>query len=172
MPATTVAARLLALSLLFEAAAFSQGNFAQITGLITDASGAAVPQAKIEVVQPTGPDTLVLIHLNDTPVTCRVHPEAGARPGQPATLMFDLSKLVYFDPQTEKFTEFKSLIPTKNDKGSAQTYGAAGDITTYPGKVPLIAVGFGEAALAVNNAAPFIDSRQGVFPGHSSGGAE
>ncbi|HEY7759046.1 MAG TPA: sn-glycerol-3-phosphate ABC transporter ATP-binding protein UgpC [Burkholderiales bacterium] len=58
--------------------------------------------AKIEVVQPTGPDTLVLIHLNDTPVTCRVHPEAGARPGQPATLMFDLSKLVYFDPQTEK----------------------------------------------------------------------
>ena len=34
---------------------------------------------------------------------------------------------VRFDPQTEKFTEFKSLIPTKNDKGSAQTYGAAGD---------------------------------------------
>jgi multiple sugar transport system ATP-binding protein len=58
--------------------------------------------AKIEVVQPTGPDTLVLIHLNDTPVTCRVHPEAGARPGQPATLLFDLSKLVFFDPQTEK----------------------------------------------------------------------
>jgi streptogramin lyase len=34
---------------------------------------------------------------------------------------------VRFDPSTEKFTEFKSLIPTKNDKGSAQTYGAAGD---------------------------------------------
>ena len=30
---------------------------------------------------------------------------------------------------------------------------AAGDITEYPGKVRLIAVGFGEAALAVNNAA-------------------
>lgn len=49
---------------------------------------------------------------------------------------------------------------------------AAGDITTYPGKVPLIAVGFGEAALAVNNAVPFIDPSQGVFPGHSSGGSE
>jgi streptogramin lyase len=34
---------------------------------------------------------------------------------------------VRFDPGTEKFTEFKSLIPTKNNKGSAQTYGAAGD---------------------------------------------
>jgi multiple sugar transport system ATP-binding protein len=59
-------------------------------------------QAKIEVVQPTGPDTLVLIHLNGVPVTCRVHPEAPARPGQLLNLMFDLSKLVFFDPQTEK----------------------------------------------------------------------
>jgi thioredoxin reductase (NADPH) len=48
---------------------------------------------------------------------------------------------------------------------------AAGDITTYEGKVPLIAVGFGEAATAVNNAAPFIDPEFGVFPGHSSGGS-
>jgi multiple sugar transport system ATP-binding protein len=59
-------------------------------------------QAKVEVVQPTGPDTLVLIHLNGVPVTCRVHPEAPARPGQALTLMFDLSKLVFFDPKTEK----------------------------------------------------------------------
>lgn len=47
---------------------------------------------------------------------------------------------------------------------------AAGDITTYPGKVPLIAVGFGEAATAVNNAAPLIHPDMGIFPGHSSGG--
>ncbi len=47
---------------------------------------------------------------------------------------------------------------------------AAGDLATYPGKVPLIAVGFGEAATAVNNAAPLIDPQLGVFPGHSSGG--
>jgi thioredoxin reductase (NADPH) len=49
---------------------------------------------------------------------------------------------------------------------------SAGDITTYYGKVPLISVGFGEAGLAVNNAAPYIDEHQGVFPGHSSGGGE
>lgn len=46
---------------------------------------------------------------------------------------------------------------------------AVGDIATYMGKVPLISVGFGEAALAVNNAAPYIDENFGVFPGHSSG---
>ncbi len=47
---------------------------------------------------------------------------------------------------------------------------AAGDITDYPGKVRLIAVGFGEAATAVNNAAVVIDPAAHVFPGHSSEG--
>jgi thioredoxin reductase (NADPH) len=45
---------------------------------------------------------------------------------------------------------------------------AAGDITDYPGKVRLIAVGFGEAATAVNNAAVVLDPSAHVFPGHSS----
>ena len=47
---------------------------------------------------------------------------------------------------------------------------AAGDITDYPGKVRLIAVGFGEAATAINNLAPVIDPHAHVFPGHSSEG--
>ena len=45
---------------------------------------------------------------------------------------------------------------------------AAGDIAEYPGKVRLIAVGFGEAATAVNNAATIIDPAAHLFPGHSS----
>lgn len=45
---------------------------------------------------------------------------------------------------------------------------AAGDICDYPGKVRLIAVGFGEAATAVNNAAVVIDPDAHLFPGHSS----
>ena len=47
---------------------------------------------------------------------------------------------------------------------------AAGDITEYPGKVRLIAVGFGEAATAVNNAAVAINPGAHLFPGHSSEG--
>lgn len=45
---------------------------------------------------------------------------------------------------------------------------AAGDITDYPGKVRLIAVGFGEAATAVNNAVAALDPKAPLFPGHSS----
>jgi thioredoxin reductase (NADPH) len=45
---------------------------------------------------------------------------------------------------------------------------AAGDIVDYPGKVRLIATGFGEAATAVNNAAVAINPAAHLFPGHSS----
>jgi thioredoxin reductase (NADPH) len=45
---------------------------------------------------------------------------------------------------------------------------AAGDVAHYPGKVKLIACGFGEAAVAVNNAAAFLNPGASVFPGHSS----
>ena len=46
---------------------------------------------------------------------------------------------------------------------------AAGDVTTYQGKVPLISVGFGEAATAVNNAAVWLDPDAHLMSGHSSG---
>ena len=45
---------------------------------------------------------------------------------------------------------------------------AAGDITSYPGKVDLISVGFGEAAIAVNNAVTTLNPDAKLFPGHSS----
>jgi len=45
---------------------------------------------------------------------------------------------------------------------------AAGDIADYPGKVRLIAVGFGEVATAVNNAAVHLDPDAQLFPGHST----
>ncbi|HEU5472058.1 MAG TPA: NAD(P)/FAD-dependent oxidoreductase [Actinophytocola sp.] len=45
---------------------------------------------------------------------------------------------------------------------------AAGDIAAYPGKVKLIATGFGEAATAVNNIAVALDPAAHLFPGHSS----
>lgn len=45
---------------------------------------------------------------------------------------------------------------------------AAGDITTYPGKLKLIAVGFGEAPTAINNAKVYVDPSAKLSPGHSS----
>jgi len=45
---------------------------------------------------------------------------------------------------------------------------AIGDASTYPGKVPLMATGFGEAATAVNNAAVLVDPDLTLHPGHST----
>lgn len=45
---------------------------------------------------------------------------------------------------------------------------AAGDVTSYPGKLKLIATGAAEACIAVNNAVHFINPKLKVNPGHSS----
>jgi thioredoxin reductase (NADPH) len=45
---------------------------------------------------------------------------------------------------------------------------AAGDITTYPGKLKLIATGVAEACVAVNHAVHFINPDAKFEPGHSS----
>ena len=45
---------------------------------------------------------------------------------------------------------------------------AAGDITSYPGKLKLIATGASEACIAVNNAVHHINPKAKVNPGHSS----
>ncbi|MFJ9381347.1 NAD(P)/FAD-dependent oxidoreductase [Streptomyces sp. NPDC101455] len=45
---------------------------------------------------------------------------------------------------------------------------AAGDIADHDGKVSLISIGFGEAALAVNHIAALLDPARSLTPGHSS----
>jgi thioredoxin reductase (NADPH) len=59
------------------------------------------------------------------------------------------------------------VVNSKMETSRPGIYGA-GDIVTYPGKLKLIATGFGEAATAVNNAARYINPEASVFPGHSS----
>ncbi len=59
------------------------------------------------------------------------------------------------------------LVTSTMESGRAGVY-AAGDITTYPGKLKLIATGFGEAAVAVNQAVHWVYPDKKVNPGHSS----
>jgi thioredoxin reductase (NADPH) len=59
------------------------------------------------------------------------------------------------------------VVTSTMETGRAGIY-AAGDITTYPGKLKLIATGFGEAAIAVNQAVHWIYPEKKVTPGHSS----
>ncbi len=59
------------------------------------------------------------------------------------------------------------VVSSTMETGRAGVY-AAGDITTYPGKLKLIATGFSEAAIAVNQAVHWIYPDKKVAPGHSS----
>jgi thioredoxin reductase len=59
------------------------------------------------------------------------------------------------------------VVNTKMETNIPGVY-AAGDIVTYPGKLKLIATGFGEAPTAVNNAKTYLDPNARLFPGHSS----
>jgi ferredoxin/flavodoxin---NADP+ reductase len=79
----------------------------------------------------------------------------------------DLGPLQQWGIEVEK----RHVVVDASMRTSLPRVFAAGDITEYPGKVRLIAVGFGEAATAVNNAAVVIDPTAHVFPGHSSEGS-
>ncbi len=59
------------------------------------------------------------------------------------------------------------VVNSQMETGRAGVY-AAGDITAYPGKLKLIATGFGEAAAAVNQAVHLVYPEKKVNPGHSS----
>ena len=58
-------------------------------------------KCRVQVLEPTGPDTLVFVLINDKEVTCRVQPADAKNPGEEMTLMLDMSKAIFFDPETE-----------------------------------------------------------------------
>jgi thioredoxin reductase (NADPH) len=100
------------------------------------------------------------------------HKQTGERTHVPAdTVVAALGFIASIGPLADwglDLDKRRLVVDTTMATNNPRVY-AAGDIATYAGKVPLISVGFGEAALAVNNAAPHIDPTHGVFPGHSSG---
>jgi thioredoxin reductase (NADPH) len=65
------------------------------------------------------------------------------------------------------FEKDEIVVNSQMEAGRAGIY-AAGDVTTYPGKLKLIASGFSEAAIAVNQAVHWIYPEKKVNPGHSS----
>jgi thioredoxin reductase (NADPH) len=106
-------------------------------------------------------------HLDEVEITVDGQ-EPQRRPAQAlvAALGFiaDLSALQEWGLETKK----RHVVVDSAMRTNLPRVFAAGDITEYSGKVRLIAVGFGEAATAVNNAAVAIDPTAHVFPGHSS----
>ena len=106
-----------------------------------------------------------------------------------------IERVTIFDNRTDEETEIDcdvviSCLGFKPDLGPIKNWGlevdknrilvdrqmgtnvpgiyAAGDIVDYEGKLDLIATGFAEAAVAVNNAVHFVDPSARVNPGHST----
>lgn len=59
------------------------------------------------------------------------------------------------------------VVNSRMETNISGIYGA-GDICTYPGKVKLIATGFGEGPTAINNAKQYIDPKARIQPKHST----
>jgi multiple sugar transport system ATP-binding protein len=58
--------------------------------------------ARVEVIEPTGADTLVVLDLGGNEFTVRLEPDVSLKPGRDARFFVDLAKLVCFDAKTEK----------------------------------------------------------------------
>jgi multiple sugar transport system ATP-binding protein len=58
--------------------------------------------ARVEVIEPTGADTLVVLDLGGHEFTARLEPDVLLKPGQDARFVADLTKLVCFDAKTEQ----------------------------------------------------------------------
>ena len=61
-----------------------------------------------------------------------------------------------------------SIVVNRSMETNLPSVYAVGDITTYEGKIKLIATATAEAAVAVNYAKAYLDPEAKVFPGHSS----
>jgi multiple sugar transport system ATP-binding protein len=59
-------------------------------------------ECRVKVIEPTGPDTLVFVGINEEEVTCRVRPDEAVSPGGNMELMIDMSKAVFFEPESGK----------------------------------------------------------------------
>ncbi|PAZ10791.1 ferredoxin--NADP(+) reductase [Streptomyces sp. SA15] len=62
----------------------------------------------------------------------------------------------------------RRILVDRTMRTNRQRVFAAGDIADHDGKVSLISIGFGEAALAVNHIAALLDPARSLTPGHSS----
>ena len=87
-------------------------GFEVIAGIRAEAVSLATPdmvagpgqqffEARVDVIEPTGADTLVIVDLGGAEFTVRLEPDVALAPGQRARFLVDLAKLVCFDPATE-----------------------------------------------------------------------
>ncbi|MDN5517707.1 MAG: ABC transporter ATP-binding protein [Pseudomonas sp.] len=86
----------------------------QILLAATDGADAPSICAEVEVTEPTGPDTLVFVNLNQTKVCCRLAPDMAPQVGSSLALRFEPSRVLLFDAQSGERLLAKKRQATDN----------------------------------------------------------
>ncbi len=58
-------------------------------------------EAPVEVVEPTGAETMVIVRIDGREVIARFEPNVAPAVGETVTLAVDMTKACLFDPETE-----------------------------------------------------------------------
>lgn len=71
--------------------------------------------ARVEVTEPTGPDTLVFVTVNDSKLCCRLAPDQAPPVGQRLELQIDASRALLFDAKSgERVRPLASAVQPSN----------------------------------------------------------
>jgi multiple sugar transport system ATP-binding protein len=78
-------------------------HIARFTGTVRP--GFATFEAPVEVVEPTGAETMVLLRLNGHEITARFEPDDTPAVGEIVKVCVDMNKACLFDPETERLLQ-------------------------------------------------------------------
>lgn len=81
------------------------------------AEGNGLPgiRAEVQVTEPTGPDLLVFVTLNQTKVCCRLAPDVACRVGDNLNLQFDPARVLLFDAASGERLHLVTTAATMKD---------------------------------------------------------
>ena len=97
----------------------------QIVLAPAEPNGLPTIRAEAQVIEPTGPDTLVFVNLNGSKVCCRMAPDDAPLVGQSLNLQFDPAKVLLFDANTGERLGAMS---------SPQAHGRADNVAQFKGR--------------------------------------
>ncbi len=87
----------------------------QIALGVGEGNGLPGIRAEVQVTEPTGPDLLVFVTLNQTKVCCRLAPDVACRVGDTLNLQFDPARVLLFDADSGERIRLASTDATAKD---------------------------------------------------------
>ncbi|WP_449434662.1 ABC transporter ATP-binding protein [Pseudomonas putida] len=83
--------------------------------LVGEGAGQPGIRAQVQVTEPTGPDLLVFVTLNQTKVCCRLAPDVACRVGDSLNLQLDPSRVLLFDAASGERLGLSSTAAVKDN---------------------------------------------------------